>query len=320
MPEEKSETVPSEEAGNVWDSFVRNAVIADCPSDPLVPSEPDDPPSILKILVVSLTPFLDTSIVTGSFDLSPPNVPLKVILPETWPVPDVTFVIKEGFVKVFPPTSFIVILPDTTAESKFCWLIINNISLSNASVADDEANENICESVVTVINFALEPAAPSEPALDLANVNIFDIDISPSPDPDFAVNVTEPESWDIPVIWIELLELVAVTPVELDPVNVKLEVTLVNPSKTSIVVLPTEKLEIVPDESAGNVCDSFVKNAVIDDSPCFDLARVIVLVKLTLADFAVKLIDPESTVNPVTVILLLELVAVTPSVFDPVNV
>jgi hypothetical protein len=85
-------------------------------------------------------------------------------------------------------------------------------------------------------------------------------------------------------------------------------------------VLPTEKLEIVPDESAGNVCDSFVKNAVIDDSPCFDLARVIVLVKLTLADFAVKLIDPESTVNPVTVILLLELVAVTPVELEPVNV
>ena len=120
---EKSGTVPSAVAGNVWDSLVKNAVIASVPSAPAAPSEPSDPvapPSNLKILVVSLTESLDTSIDKGSLVLSPPTVPLNVIEPLTWPVPDVTFVIKLGLVNVDPPESFIVILPVTTAESRFC--------------------------------------------------------------------------------------------------------------------------------------------------------------------------------------------------------
>ena len=219
VPVEKSGTVPSAVAGNVWDSFVKNAVIASVPSAPGAPSDPSEPvapPSNLKILVVSLTESLDTSIDKGSLVLSPPTVLLNVIEPLTWPVPDVTSVIKLGLVNVLPPESFIVILPVTTAESKFCWFIINNISSSMASLLDADGNENTWESVVNVINLAVEPGSPWLPCLDFANDNILLNDVLA----DTAVNVIDPESTVNPVTVIALLELVAVTPFVLDPVYV----------------------------------------------------------------------------------------------------
>ena len=301
---------------NTWESTEATNDLAVAPFTPSVPSLPPLSPNIV---VISLTDSFDTSTVIGNFVLSPLNVLLNVILPDIWPVPVAEEETNVGLVIVVPPESFIVISDGNGELDKFWWLIISNISSSNATFDDADANENIWESDVTDIIIALAPD-PSTPALDLANVNTFDIETSLAPEPDLAVNVTDPESCDIPVIWILLLELVAVTPSVFEPVNVKLEVTLVNPLKTSIAVVPAAKLDTTPDELAGNVWDSFVKKAVIDDSPCLDFARDITLVIDTLADLAVKLTDPESTVIPVIVNELLELVAVIPFELDPVNV
>ena len=175
----------------------------------LAPVIPSLPPSILKILVISLTDSFSTSIEIGNFVLSPPRVPLKVIDPLICPVPDVDDDINVGLVIVVPPESFIVILAGSGELDKFWWLIITNISLSIASFDDALGKENTCESDVTEINFALDPSLPSCPALDLANDIILVNDVLPL----VAVISIDPVSPVNPVTVIVLLTILELTPV-----------------------------------------------------------------------------------------------------------
>ena len=181
-----------------------------------MPSDPEDPPSNLKIRVLSVNESLLTSIVNGSFDLFPETVLLNVILPETCPVPEVTSDINVGSLNVVPPESFIIKSPVPMVPDKFCWFIIINISSSNAVFDDALGNANTCESEVIVNNLASSPCKPWVPCFDFASVIVF-VKLTLA---DLAVKLTDPLSWLIPVIVNELLELVAVTPSELDPVNV----------------------------------------------------------------------------------------------------
>ena len=108
---------PVASAANVCDSFVRKAVTASAPSCPSLP------PSILNIFKLSSKESLVTSIVKGSFVLSPPTVeptPPKVIEPLTCPVPLVTSATNVGSVNGLPPASLIVISPASTVPLKFC--------------------------------------------------------------------------------------------------------------------------------------------------------------------------------------------------------
>ena len=140
--------------------------------------------------------------------MSAPNVELNVILPDTWPVPEVEEDTNVGLVIVDPAASVIVILAGSGELVRFWWFIIINISSSTAEFDDADKNENICESVVTEISFALSPAAPSDPAFDLANDIIFVNDVLPL----VAVISIDPVSPVNPVTVIVLSVILELTP------------------------------------------------------------------------------------------------------------
>ena len=102
-PPLKSETTPDELAGNVCDSFVKNAVTAS------VPSVPSAPPWILNIVVVSVIPSLVTESVKGKsvlFNDNPLNDKLPLCCPEPLSILDVPP--KDGVDIVEPPALVIV--------------------------------------------------------------------------------------------------------------------------------------------------------------------------------------------------------------------
>ena len=143
----------------------------DLAGSPAVPSLPSAPPSNVNIFVESVTPSFVTLIVIGNLFLLDGVFVVNTKLPLIIPVPSVNEDgANVGTVWVASVESVIVISLAVIVPLKFCWLINNSIVLSSGVVTEADANVNTWESDVNVTNLALEPAAPSVPALDLANV------------------------------------------------------------------------------------------------------------------------------------------------------
>ena len=172
VPPTNDDIAPDSFAANVCDSFVKNVVTASTPAAPSDPETPDDPPSILNIVVESDNPSPDVSIVNGKFafvDANPPALvaPANVILPLTTPLnnPEEFDVIlpvsKLKFVIVESCAVVIVTLLAEILDDKFCCAMLNIIFEGSADKEEADGNANTCESVVSINDLAVFDAVAS---------------------------------------------------------------------------------------------------------------------------------------------------------------
>ena len=191
----KDTTVPSFWEGNVWDSFVRNAVTA---------SEPSEPPSTLNTVTESVSESLVQEIVNGKLLLAPFKPPLlnppvndtlPLTIPLFWFVPPPTLLLSnEKFVTVLLSAVVIVISDDWITSFRFCCENANVILPGVAELSVESSNANTWESTLATNVFALlpfTPGVPSEPSSPCL-VTPIDIILDNDTEPLAAVIVTLP--------------------------------------------------------------------------------------------------------------------------------